>query len=112
MAQQTATELRVWRDRRTCGTLAALGTYPMRTDGVGATPAASSGLDGLALAVAGDLDLAWFGLLGDRNRQPEHSGVIFGVHPVRVQVVPQDQLPAEDAPGALGGEYLGVLGSR
>ena len=33
-------------------------------------------------------------LLGDpyRNRQPQHSSIIFGIHPVCIQVVPQDQL--------------------
>jgi hypothetical protein len=36
-----------------------------------------SGLDGLGVAIVGDLDLVWLGLLGDRDGQPQNTGVVL-----------------------------------
>jgi hypothetical protein len=62
----------------------------------------------VALAVAGDVDVGGLGLFGDRNGQPQHPSVVLGPHPVHIQVVSQEQLPAEHAARASGSDHLGV----
>jgi hypothetical protein len=42
------------------------------------------GVDCLLLVVAGDLDTAWFGLLSDRDGQPQHPAAIAGLDRVGV----------------------------
>src|SRR6185437_12345676 len=74
----------------------------------------SLGVDRL-LFLAGDLDTARFGLLGDRDGQPQHPAAIAGLDPVGVQRLAQEQLPAEYPARPLGGDHLAVgiqIGSR
>ena len=55
-----------------------------------------------------DRDLAGLGLLSDRDLQREHPGVIAGGDALGVEVVAQDQLTAEHAPGPFGCDQFGV----
>src|SRR5665647_1273627 len=65
-------------------------------------------LDRVTVAVGGDRDPVWLGLLGDWDGQPQYPSVVLGLHPVSIQVVPEEQLPAEHAARALGGDHLSV----
>src|SRR5207244_3387281 len=67
----------------------------------------ASGVDGLpVLALAADHDLAGLGLLSDRDPQRQHAAVVAGGDVLGVQVVAQDQLPAEHAAGPFSGKHL------
>lgn len=55
-----------------------------------------------------DRDLAGLGLLGHRDLQGQHPAVIGRPDPLGVQGVAQDQLPAEHAPRALGGQKFPI----
>src|SRR4051794_21116491 len=60
------------------------------------TITAASGVDGLlVVVVAADGDLAGLGLLRDRDPQREHTTLVAGGDVLGVEVVAQDQLPAE-----------------
>jgi len=52
------------------------------------------------------------GLLGDRDGQPQHAGVVVRLDAVEVEVVTEDELPAEQALRPLGGERLPVAVAR
>src|SRR6185312_1288109 len=64
------------------------------------------GVDGLRVGIAGDLDTAWFGLLGDRDGQPQHPAAVAGLDRVGVQRLAQEQLPAEHPARAFGRHHL------
>ena len=55
------------------------------------------------------ISILWVGLLGDRDGQPQNTGVVLGLDPVSVKVVPPEQLAAKDTARPLGGNHLGVL---
>ena len=59
--------------------------------------------------LATDLDLARLGLLGDRDPEPQHAGLVCRLYTVQVEVVTEHQLPAEVTPGAFGRQSLGVV---
>jgi len=62
-----------------------------------------SGVDGVpVLTLAADRDLSGLGLLGHRDLQGEHAGVVAGVDVLGVEVVAEDQLAAEHAAGPFG----------
>ena len=61
-----------------------------------------------SLVLAADLDLARLGLLGDRDLQGQHAGVVAGLDVFGVQVVSEDQLPAEHPPRTFGCDELRV----
>src|SRR5215210_8121931 len=77
----------------------------------GGTPArsrrVSSGADHLLVLGGLYLDLAGLRPFGHGDLQPEHSTVVAGGDLVGVEVVPEDQLSAEHAARALGGQELG-----
>src|SRR5579859_3999238 len=74
---------------------------------------ARSSVDGLpVLTLAGDGDLAWLGLLGDRDLQGEHSRVVAGSDVFGIEVVAEHQLPAEDPTRSLRRDQLRVAGTR
>ena len=64
----------------------------------------------LPLVGTADLDLARLGLFGDRNSQCEHPGVVACLDPLSIEVVSQDELPAEHPTWTFRGEKLGVAG--
>src|SRR5699024_9057606 len=71
---------------------------------VSADDAGRSGVDGLsvsALASGRDLDLARLGLLGHGDLQPQHPVVIVRTDLIGIEVLPQEQLPAEDTARSL-----------
>jgi hypothetical protein len=48
-------------------------------------------------------------VLRDRNAKGQDARVVAGVDPLEVEVVAEDQLPTEDASGALGSEHVVTL---
>jgi len=61
-----------------------------------------SGADRLSLLVLGDdVDAAWLRLFGNRDPQGEDAAVVARLDPAGVQVVTEEELPAEDAAWAL-----------
>jgi hypothetical protein len=68
-----------------------------------------SRVDRLALATGRDGDLAGLGLLGHRDVQGQHPGVIASLDVLGVQVLTEEQLPAEDAARPLTDHHLGVV---
>src|SRR5688572_8399550 len=70
-----------------------------------------SGVDGLAVLVAVDVDgqPAGLRLLGHRDPQRQHAGGVVGVDVVGVERLPEEQLAAEGALRALGDEHLDLV---
>src|SRR6478752_2844743 len=64
-----------------------------------------AGSDGLVPgAVVADRDLARLGFFRDRDDQSQDAVAVTGLDPIQVQVVPEDELPAEHAARAFRGE--------
>jgi hypothetical protein len=59
-------------------------------------------------AVGRDLDLPRLRPLGDRDPQPQDTGVVVGRYLVQVEVVPEHELAAEQAGGPLGSQHLAL----